>query len=358
MKNIYIILLFIIILAINACCKPSANDDQSKVSSFVVGVDQKAGNVSTAVQWIDGKEIFLSDTNNSIATFAFKAIYKDANYFAFGGKTIPAVYAGGPGGQLPLMWKNGVETALPYTYAASAFKDAAFVGTDLYVLTAEMDNTWIPSTAIGHVMLYKNGVAIMDKPLQYGYSNAAFLRISNSHVYVATNTVRAGFGTSLCYQDGIEIFATSANANWYVAGVEVIGDDVTVFANQYSPNYYCAAFPLGQGEIKITDSKSVINSFEKDNQACAIVRETGSYNKDVDIWKNKIITPLIVPTNSTYPNVSRLTKPITKYSKEYYVGTISNDVTNESQCNVYENNTLKNTLPKVRSISAYDAVFY
>jgi hypothetical protein len=346
----------IVIVGINACCKPPKDEDQ--VRAFVVGVDQNSANIYKAVQWIDGKQIFLTDSNNSTASYAIKAIYNDGNFYAFGGKTIPAIYAGGPGGQLPLMWKNGVETALPITYAASVFKDAVFYGNDLYVLTGEMDNTWISSTAIGHVMLYKNGVAIMDKALSFGYSNMAYLRISNGKVYVATNTVTGGFSTAVCYQDGVEIFATNATAHWVVQGLEVIDDNVTVFANTASPNYYCAAFVLGKGEVKITDAKSVIGSFIQDNKVCAVVRETSSYNKDVAIWKNNALSPLTIPVNATYPNVLKVTMPKYIYTKECFVATISTSNTNQTQSNIYEKSIYKSTLPSVRNSSAYDADFY
>jgi hypothetical protein len=356
MKNLCILFLAIIVAGINACCKPSKNVEQAR--SFIVGVDEKAGNVVTAVQWVNGKEIFLSDTNNTTYTYASKALINNGNLYAFGGKAIPAVYPGGPGGALPLLWKNGIESALPYTYLASNFKDALIFANDVYILTGEMDNTWIPSTAIGHLVLYKNGVVIMDKTLPSAYSNAAFLRLGSSGIYVAATTVRGGVATSICYQDGVEIFATSSSANWITAGLEVIGNDVTVFANTTSPNYYCAAFPLGNGEVKISDAKSVVGTYIKDSVAHAIVRETSVYNKDVSIWKNNALTTLSVPVSSTYPHVLRISNPIIFDGQQYFVGSIYNDVSYESQCNIYENNILKSTLPAVRRISVYDAVFY
>jgi hypothetical protein len=356
MKSSPLFLILTVIASFSSCCKRS--DNIKEVESIIVGNDQKNNFIPTAVQWVDGKEIFLSDTTSGTATFALKVLRNNNNIYIFGTKQITPVYPGGPLGQLPLLWENGVEKALLYTYLASSFKDAVIIGNDVYVLTGEMDNNWTPSNPTGHLVLYKNGVVIWDKTLIHAYSNNSLLRISNNRIYIATSEERAGKNVSICFQDGIEIFNTVNTESWTTVGLEVLNDQVTIFANESSNTFYCAAFQLGKGKIKIADGKSIIKSFVQDNSVCAFVRATNNSNKDVFIWKNGFLTDFKVPTTLELPEVYGVTKPYTVMDKEYFVGVLRNNTTYQRSNIIFENQIAKSTLSSVRVANIYDAVFY
>lgn len=178
MKNLIITLSLLAFTFSNCKKKPIV---APALNSFIVGADQKANGSYTAVQWINGKETFLSDTSaNSLYSYASIAIKNGTDYYAFGTKNIAISPAPGVPASIPMMWKNGIESALPIIYPAGKINDVAIVNNDIYVLTGEFDANYLP-TQTGHLVLYKNGNVVFDKSFIGAYGRS-FMKVINNKV--------------------------------------------------------------------------------------------------------------------------------------------------------------------------------
>jgi len=182
--------------------------------------------IGTFVSSITGLTANTTYHVRAYATNSVGTAYGNDLNFTSSSVATPDVYIAGDNttnapNYIPMLWKNGVATTLPYTVNLDADAESVFVsGTDVYVAGEyHVGTNEIP-------VIWKNGVATALSTPSDGIAESVF--VSGTDVYVAGQAYNGTQWVAAFWKNGVETFLPMSGINSEAHAVYVSGTDVYV----------------------------------------------------------------------------------------------------------------------------------
>jgi hypothetical protein len=268
--KLYCLTFSFFVLFIAACKKNTSKVPQSP-HLYIAGIINDSATI-----WIDSIQLRLPEKfgQNSYATSIFVS---DTNIFVAGWESD---YVAGSDINVPVLWKNGIDSKLGTNGAASS----VFVsGNDVYV--CGNDN--------GYACYWKNGVEIVLNSLPgtlYGTANS--ITVSGTDIFIAgdlnDNSGRTAYATF--WKNGTPIFLDSDTTYSTANCIYLSGKDIYICGLVENNGYRAIYWENGIPDI-LTTSSSIASSIVVSNNDVYVCGEEligDAYSSTY--WKNGVAT--------------------------------------------------------------------